>query len=481
MRNRAKTFANIICQRVGRSNPRRLTLGPVSVAVAVVLSVGIGACGSPTNTANGSIQQTPPPNLASLIPVSQHVVREQDVDLDGTSPTLVDVTSASRPNVKGGSAQRLLVLAWDAHVKRWRVVFDSATATWPSSVSLLDSPDGLPEQNAPTYSSSHPFDGISEIHVDPLRDVKGSGDDLVFWGTSIAASGTPTEIGIVHYNGRVATLAWTYRCDSYATVSVIGDSPHQRVSVTSGWNPPFYPVCCAVRAFHFIVGRSEIVPDSDTYIVENDNRSWLGVWVTPVNSTDPESVEVASVVPGSPAANVLQPGDVLEDVEGPPVLTSSIPIPPVVGELASHFPGQKVTLDILRNGTPMTVSVVLGSKNSVLAANTPVPSPGYLGVSVANSVLPPSALGVRNSNPAGALITDVEPGSPAALAGLSTGDAIVFLEMAVASVADYEVGLTITGANTPAVMAFVNSTGVHDVTVTLAYPTPSEEPALAMI
>jgi serine protease Do len=105
-------------------------------------------------------------------------------------------------------------------------------------------------------------------------------------------------------------------------------------------------------------------------------------------------------------------------------------------------PGTEVTLDILRDGKPMTIHLTLGERPANLSVTPGVgkaPTEGALrGITVQNLTpdvrdqlgLPPSVRGV--------VISELDPSSPAAQGGLQPGDVIETINRhPVNSVADF--------------------------------------------
>lgn len=128
---------------------------------------------------------------------------------------------------------------------------------------------------------------------------------------------------------------------------------------------------------------------------------------------------VARVQPGSPAEKAgLKDGDVVIGFNGMPVEGASN-LRNRVGQLAV---GQKVTLDILRDGTKRTIDVVIGKRETAESGNgTAVTHPlmkgALFGVVPADLQLPDKGKGV--------FVQSVEPGSVADRAGLEEGDVII--------------------------------------------------------
>jgi S1-C subfamily serine protease len=166
------------------------------------------------------------------------------------------------------------------------------------------------------------------------------------------------------------------------------------------------------------------------------DRPLLGADVVPMSDTA-VSAEVGYIQPGSPASGVLARGDIVTAVEGdtPSVANPPVGSPLVVGEIALHHPGEKIDLEIERNGIISMVSVVLVqwtvvAKDRLCRANT-----GSLGVTVSernSGVIIEAVRSSRNELPVGARlvsINDVAIHSVsdvwAALSGLTPGDTTV--------------------------------------------------------
>ncbi len=77
---------------------------------------------------------------------------------------------------------------------------------------------------------------------------------------------------------------------------------------------------------------------------------------------------VARVEPGSPAerAGILRQ-DVIRSINGQPIYASS-DLPPIIGAMA---PGSKVTLELIRDGKPRTLSATLNQLDERAASNAP--------------------------------------------------------------------------------------------------------------
>jgi serine protease Do len=139
-------------------------------------------------------------------------------------------------------------------------------------------------------------------------------------------------------------------------------------------------------------------------------------------------VLLADVQNGSPAAKAgLHRGDVVVKVEGQPVASSG----EFRNAIASAGANRKVSLELYRDGNPLTISASLGESPN--DAKSPRPAPGEKARApevdgLTLSDLGPEArraFGIADSVDKGAVITNVMPGGPAARAGLRPGDVLL--------------------------------------------------------
>jgi Do/DeqQ family serine protease len=164
-------------------------------------------------------------------------------------------------------------------------------------------------------------------------------------------------------------------------------------------------------------------------------RGMVGVGIQPVTSElaqglglkEVRGVLINSVTPGGPADKAgLKTGDVILQVNGKDVNDSNV----LRNTIAGTAPGTSMTFTILRNGQQQQVPVTLGNLSE---ANGAAPrggggggdtGAGRLGVSL-TPLTPDIAaqLGLPRGIQ-GLVIQSVEPNSPAAEAGLQTGDVI---------------------------------------------------------
>ena len=155
---------------------------------------------------------------------------------------------------------------------------------------------------------------------------------------------------------------------------------------------------------------------------------------------------VADVVPGSPAEQAdLHPGDVIRTLDG-----RTVESPAQLAFLVQDSrPGTRVQVGVWRDGRPVTLDVTLapqakqaardGDETPRRAASAPAMPEALRGIAVDD--LSPE-LRQRLQVPArvaGVVVTDVDPGSPAATDGLQPGDVITEVDrQAVRSASEFE-------------------------------------------
>lgn len=172
------------------------------------------------------------------------------------------------------------------------------------------------------------------------------------------------------------------------------------------------------------------------------SRGWLGVYIQEItyeiaqsfNLEKPVGALVSQVIDGSPAQKAgIKAGDVILAFNGKPILESS-DLPPLVGRVNV---GEKARVDILRDSQKKVLMVKieeLPKEDRPLAKQKTEPSPANrMGVDVAElDAESKKALG------RGVLVRKVLPGSPAASAGVRSGDILLQLDRKnVKNVADF--------------------------------------------
>jgi hypothetical protein len=390
------------------------------VAILALVALGTGlAAGSSTAAAASN---PPAPRLAHFIPAADQITSERQIHLTskGAAQVVVQFQSAE-PNAQGITPVDLMILSWDHFAKRWVTVWDGAKVPSPDATS---SSGGL-AQNAVLPSAAY----ISNLSYKTITPAKGR-TDLEFSDFYNFGANGSVEVGIIHYNGQSASMAYFDTVNpGTSRPKVIGKAPHQELSVPVGWLTSADPECCAVRTYvNTVALRKQSFKGGykqTNYVVTASTQSWLGVYALlpdQTNGTYPNPV-VMTVVPRSPAAGVLQVGDQLVGVAGVSAPSSASNGPPFMDDIAKLGPGSKVALNVIRGTTPMVLNITLGSTAEAAYAKSSAPSPGYLGVEgTSETPALQSEYGFVPS--AGAVVLSVDDNSPAANAGLVQGDII---------------------------------------------------------
>jgi serine protease Do len=178
---------------------------------------------------------------------------------------------------------------------------------------------------------------------------------------------------------------------------------------------------------------SEIIADlRDDGQVE---RGWLGVHIQDVDEDlaatldldAPKGALVAQVTPDSPAAAAgLEQGDVILSYDGKAIED----LRDLTRRVAGTDPGTTADVTVWRDGNEMSLGVEIGqlpSDDQVVAAVEQPAEDQTPKLGVALAMLTPDARQAMElpDDLEGAVVTDVQPGSPAAEKGLQRGDVIL--------------------------------------------------------
>jgi serine protease Do len=157
-------------------------------------------------------------------------------------------------------------------------------------------------------------------------------------------------------------------------------------------------------------------------------RGWLGVSIQEVTPElaksfglkEKKGALVAQVVPGSPAEKAgIEQGDLITGFDGKEIAESK-DLPRIV---ASTPVGKTVTIKLSRNGKVIDRQVKVGEMEEKAEVSKAPSSNKSLGITVQN-LTPEIAKGLGLKKETGVVVTGVQPGSPAADAGIQTGDVI---------------------------------------------------------
>ncbi len=207
----------------------------------------------------------------------------------------------------------------------------------------------------------------------------------------------------------------------------------------------------------------------------NVTRGWMGIAIQEVTpslakafNVPPErGALIGDVEPNSPAAKAgLQRGDIITTLQGQPVTGPN----ELRLQIAQMTPGTELKLAILRNGKQQEITVKLAEMPETQSGQMPggqqqAPNGGpKIGIGI-QDLTPDIAqqIGVP-PNTKGVVVTEVQPGSPAADAGLQPGDVIQELNRQPLSSASQFEGLVRKAGNQPLVL-LVNRKGTTNFIV----------------
>jgi serine protease Do len=273
------------------------------------------------------------------------------------------------------------------------------------------------------------IDGAGDLH--PLT--LGNSDDLKV-GSWVVAVGSPFGLeqtvtqGIVSGKGRViGSGPYDDFIQTDASINP-GNSGGPLVNMKGeviGINTAIYPSGQGIGFAIPIDMAKSIVPQLEEK--GSVTRGWLGVGIQEITPAleksfdlnDKSGALVSDVSRGGPAEKAgIERGDVItrfdgKSVEGPKDLSRVV---------ASTAVGKTVDVTVVRDGKPMDRTVKVGEMQDEKEM-TATPSRKTLGITV-REITPEIAgeLGLKNN--AGVVVSDVEPGSPAADAGIQSGDVI---------------------------------------------------------
>ena len=273
------------------------------------------------------------------------------------------------------------------------------------------------------------IDGVADLH--PLS--LGNSEDLKV-GSWVVAIGSPFGLeqtvtqGIVSGKGRViGSGPYDDFIQTDASINP-GNSGGPLIDMQGnviGINTAIYPSGQGIGFAIPIDMAKTIIPQLEKN--GSVTRGWLGVGIQEMTPAleksfglkDKGGVLVSDVFKGGPAEKAgIERGDVLLQFDGKQVGESK-DLPKLV---ASTTVGKAVTVKLLRDGKELDRTVKVGQmedKNETAQ----LPSHKSLGITV-QELTPDIARDLGLKRESGVVISSVEPGSPAAEAGLRAGDVI---------------------------------------------------------
>lgn len=349
---------------------------------AVIIAAGCGGSsktsGAATTTTTAVPRQAvPQPPYARVVPPNYRAQRVWRASLTG-GPVPEAIISSVGPltGSLGFHPADLQVLSWDAIARRWTVLFDAEKVINSSYFPSPQTSNSSPQPIAAAASDATPLlDPKANVTLGSVRFARllpGRGKQLIFSEVAnYGGSGVPGELVVVNFHGGIANVAYVWSGDGGAKFRIEGT----RIVATAAefWTSSDAH-CCAARSYRFTVGVTKM-----NYLAElSDQRPWLGVYLQPLDSNQPQDspVRVVGVVDGSPAASVLRPGDVLLALKNAPKTRNSVNDllgPVIYDQIATLDAGQVADLLVSRNGVQIALTVKLGSLNdaSVLNASPP--------------------------------------------------------------------------------------------------------------
>jgi serine protease Do len=179
------------------------------------------------------------------------------------------------------------------------------------------------------------------------------------------------------------------------------------------------PINVAMQVEHQIVTNGKVSHGQLGVVVQNVTQSLAHSF----KLSSPEGALVAQVQPDSAAARAgLKDGDVILKYNGAPIADA--------GQLSARVnmtaPGEHATLQVWRDGKPMSVEVTVGSASRV-AANNDAPSSPAAASHLGLTVRPLSADELKSAGLSHGLMVEDAHG-PAAQAGIQQGDVVLAVD-----------------------------------------------------
>jgi len=314
----------------------------------------------------------PPPPYAQVLPSGYRVQRASRVSLDGGPvPEAVVASIGPRTGRLGFRSADLQVLSWDASSRRWAVIFDAqraASDTEHLTPGTSNDAAGRPTGGGGTASLL--LDRTADVRLGPVRFARllpDPGRQVVFsYSESYGGSGLPGGLVVVAVRAGAARVAYAWYGDLGVRYRVAG----ARIIARAQYWTAADPHCCPVRGYGFTIAATTRGVLGET----RDQRPWLGAEVRPLADGNPRSgLEVVAVVPGSPAASALRPGDVRLALAHAPRIRSAVFLleSALLDRISSLDAGARAELRVRRGGAVISVALTLGSLADPSVAGAP--------------------------------------------------------------------------------------------------------------
>ena len=290
-------------------------------------------------------------DVRAFLPEDFRVTERWDRDLDGRGESEVVVAAIGPADAYGKAAATLLVLSWDGFARRWTKLYDASRV----HVDAYPGFDPLLNQSLNIERLSVYFLRRSGRQVDAAVHALLSKGSTAFQRVSILRYSQDRLVEL----HRSEDLGW-------GKVGVRTGRPDE-LEVSSTWRT------AATGPFEHDYTR-RLRPGEYNYSVVADGRPWLGVVV---GNDLPDGALVLWVASNGPVAGHLRSGDLIRSLAGhPPVDPEGLRSPYVAYLLSNMKPGVTVTLEVVRDGAPLNVTVVLGDQRDDREFRPTVPSVG---------------------------------------------------------------------------------------------------------
>jgi S1-C subfamily serine protease len=287
---------------------------------------------------------------------------------------------------------------------------------------------------------------VVKIDASELPVAVWGDSDKLRVGQLVAAIGAPFAmessftIGCVSGKGRLGLTPEATPLEDYIQTSVLinpGNSGGPLLDVEGRVIGMNSLVNGLNRGLAFAIPSSLLKEVSDQLIAKGKvAHPALGIRIETLDADNPlreqiqgieKGVVVTTIEPGTPAyQSDLRPADVITAIDGFPVATAR----ELRGQVMNKRVGQAVALSVWRGGKTLKISVIPGDM-SALAGSQPAPgrpsasafneaSGGLHLAEVTQAVA--DRLGLKK--PGGALVAEVDPESPAAIAGIQRDDVL---------------------------------------------------------